>query len=275
MNTAINTQQHVSTPGEAAFAWPRKYSLFGVQVSATSYKEVITLVIDAAKNHRSAIVDFTPVSVLIGAVDDLVFRSKLNDFDIACPDGQPVRWCLNRFHNAGLTDRVCGTTTMLKLCEAAAREGVSIYLYGSTPETLRLLQMRLLDRFPRLQIAGAESPPFRLLSSDEQGQVVRRINATGAGLVFLGTGSPKQEAFAWEHKADIHAVQLCVGAAYDFIAGTQKRAPEWMQRLSLEWLYRVSREPLRLGKRYLWGNMRFAHLLVTELALRTWGHDSV
>ena len=245
--------------------WPRKYPVFGVQVSATTYAEVVDLLIRSARRHEHVIVDFTPVSVLVEAVDDATFRSRLNAFDMACPDGQPVRWCLNRFYQTGLEDRVCGTTTMLKLCAAAAREGVSIYLYGSTPATIRLLESRLLNRFPGLQIAGSESPPFRPLRSDEQRQVIDRINHSGAGLVFLGIGSPKQENFAWEHKGEIAAVQLCVGAAYDFIAGTKKRAPQWIQDAGLEWLHRLCTEPVRLGRRYVRGNMRFLSLLVPRL----------
>jgi exopolysaccharide biosynthesis WecB/TagA/CpsF family protein len=146
---------------------------------------------------------------------------------------------------------------MLRVCEAAAQTGVSVYLYGSTPRTLACLKQTLLTRFPNLLIAGVESPPFRPLTEDEDHCVVRRINASGARVVFIGIGSPKQEHFAWEHRDRIHAVQLCVGAAFDFIAATKKRAPEWMQRVGLEWLFRLCQEPGRLWNRYLSTNSRF------------------
>jgi N-acetylglucosaminyldiphosphoundecaprenol N-acetyl-beta-D-mannosaminyltransferase len=260
-----NTARYNRALVEPPSGWPRKHSVFGVHVSATSYTEVVKTLIQAAKRQEHVIVDFTPVSVLVAAVDDVTFRSRLNSFDITCPDGQPVRWCLNHFYDAGLADRVCGTTAMLHVCEAAAGEGISIYLYGSTLETMGLLRFRLLSCFPGLRIAGTECPPFRPLSSEEQRETVDRIKRSGAGLVFLGIGSPRQENFAWEHRDDIAAVQLCVGAAFDFIAGTKRRAPEWIQRSGLEWLYRFCSEPVRLGKRYLSSNMRFLSLLIRQL----------
>lgn len=245
--------------------WPRKYDIFGIKVSATTYSEVIDVLLRCAKLRRPTIVDFTPVSVLVEAVHNPIFRTRLNAFDLVCPDGQPLRWCLNRFHQVGLRDTVTGTTATLRLCEAAARDNIGVYFYGSTPATLRRLQANLLARFPRLQIVGAESPPFSPLSREEQDAAACRIDGSGAGLVFVGVGSPKQENFVWEQKSKIKAVQLCVGAAFDFIAGTKRRAPAWMQRIGLEWLHRVCGEPLRLGKRYALGNARFVALLLPEL----------
>ena len=171
------------------------------------------------------------------------------------------RWALNHFHRAGLKDRVYGPFLTLHLCEAAAREGMPIYLYGATPPTIAQLCHALSARFPDLRIAGAESPPFRPLTAAEDAAAVERINTSGARFLFLGIGSPRQERFAFEHRDRIHAVQLCVGAAFDFLAGTKKMAPAWMQKCGLEWLYRLFSEPRRLGKRYLVGNSRFLWLL--------------
>ena len=243
----------------------RRYDLLGINVSAITYADVVQIVIEAARRHRPTIVDFAPVSVIVEAVRNPTFRSRLNSFDLVCPDGQPVRWSLNRLHNTNLPDAVCGTTTTIRLCEKAAQEKIGIYLYGSTPETLLKLEAKLLSRFPDLHIVGAESPPFSALSLEEQNAAACRINESGAGLVFVGLGSPKQENFVWTMKPRIRAVQLCVGAAFDFISGTKKRAPEWMQRAGLEWLHRVYKEPVRLGKRYLLGNARFLALLVPRL----------
>jgi len=250
----------------APVVWPQKYDLFGVKVSSTTYASAVDLLVRAGKAGRSGVVDFTPVSVLVEGVRNPVFRSQLNSFDLICPDGQPVKWCLNHFHGLGLSDRVCGTTTMLRLCAAAAAEGLGVYLYGSTEETLALLGRQLLGLFPNLKIAGAEAPPFRPLNSDEEALAIERINASGAAFVFLGIGSPKQELFAWRHRSRISAIQLCVGAAFDFIAGTKTRAPQWMQQLGLEWLHRLLSEPRRLGLRYLIGNARFIALLLTAMA---------
>jgi len=243
---------------------PDKYDIFGVKVSATTYTDVIDVLLRCAKLRQPTLVDFMPVSVLVEAVHSPSFRARLNSFDLVCPDGQPVRWCLNRFHKVNLQDTVCGTTATLRLCDGAAREQIGVYLYGSTLKTLRQLQANLLARFPRLQIVGAESPPF-FSSREEQNAAACRIDASGAGLVFVGIGSPKQENFVWEQKCRIRAVQLCVGAAFDFIAGTKRRAPPWMQRVGLEWLHRVCSEPARLGKRYALGNARFLALLLPAL----------
>jgi N-acetylglucosaminyldiphosphoundecaprenol N-acetyl-beta-D-mannosaminyltransferase len=248
-----------------AESWPSKYDLFGVHVSSTNYANVVDVLIRAGKSRLPVLVDFTPVSVLVEGARDLMFRSKLNSFDLVCPDGQPVRWCLNYFYATGLRDRVCGTTTMLRLCEAAAAEDLGIYLYGSTPETLQALEMQLTARFPTIRIVGSTTPPFRLLTNEETDAAIRQINESGAAFLFVGLGSPKQENFVWEHKSRINAVQLCVGAAFDFIAGTRKRAPVWMQRSGLEWFHRMLNEPARLGKRYLFGNAHFLVLLLAEI----------
>jgi len=265
-----------STPDSARDAhqptsWPEKHDIFGVKISATTYAEVIDVLIQSAKRRRPTIVDFAPVSVLVEGAQNPIFRSKLNCFDLVCPDGQPVRWCLNHFQKVGLRETVCGTTATLLLCERAAQDEIGIYLYGSTPETLQKLQTNLLSRFPRLRIVGTESPPFSSLSPGEHERVADRINGSGAGLVFVGIGSPKQENFVWEQRSRIRAVQLCVGAAFDFIAGTKRRAPRWMQDSGLEWMHRVCSEPVRLGKRYTLGNARFVTLVLREL-LRSSGY---
>ncbi len=153
---------------------------------------------------------------------------------------------------------------MWSLCRRAAQEGVSIYLYGGTPATLDALVAHLLAAFPGLEIAGAESPPFRPLSVMEDAAMVRRVNASGAGLMFLGLGCPKQDCFAAEHVDRIEAVQLCVGAAFDFHAGTKATAPDWMQRRGLEWVFRLYQEPRRLWKRYLVTNTIFMGKLLDQ-----------
>lgn len=255
---------HFSGNGDS-ICWPLKYDTLGVKVSATTYQQAVDVLVQAAKQRRPAIVDFLPVSVLIETAQNPAFQSRLNSFDLVCPDGQPVRWCLNHFHRAGLRQTVNGTTTTLRLCEAAARENIGIYLYGSTHETLRKLQANLLARFPTLRISGVESPPFAPLSPGEKKAAAQRINASGAGFVFVGIGSPRQENFAWEQKSQIKGVQLCVGAAFDFIAGTKKRAPEWMQKAGVEWAHRLCSEPVRLGKRYVVGNSRFTVLVARKL----------
>jgi N-acetylglucosaminyldiphosphoundecaprenol N-acetyl-beta-D-mannosaminyltransferase len=244
--------------------WPRKYSIFGVGVSATSYDEVVSKVIDAAKLRQPAILDFMAVHSLICATSDPRHTRRLNAFDVVAPDGQPVRWALNYFHRTELTDRVYGPELMRRVCAAAAEQGVSIYLYGGHPEVLETLKGRLLALFPALKIAGAESPPFRALTDEEDEQVVQRINQSGSGIVLIGLGAPKQEIFAYDRRERILAVQLCVGAAFDFHAGAKKTAPRWMQGRGLEWVFRLVQEPRRLWKRYLVTNSQYLMLFARD-----------
>ena len=247
--------------------WPPKLDLFGVGVTPTCYADAVAVILRAARAGSGGVVDLMPVHGLITAARDAAFRRRVNGFELVAPDGQPVRWALNRFHNAGLSDRVYGPELMLRLCRAAAEQGVGVYLYGGTPEVLDKLKNGLAERFPRLRIAGAESPPFRPLTAEEDAAVVARMNESGAGVVFLGVGCPKQEVFAAEHRDRLRAVQVCVGAAFDFHAGAKRMAPPWMQRRGLEWLFRLWQEPGRLWRRYLVTNTIFSLLVGRRLLL--------
>ena len=242
---------------DITISWPQKLDLFGVGVSPTTYREAVDAIIEAAHKKQSVIVDPMPVHGLVEATRNAEFRQCIASFELVVPDGQPVRWALNRFHSTGLTERVYGPELTLRLCKQAACEGIGVYFLGTTARVLTELQGKLLSLFPALRIVGCEAPPFRPLSQEEDQALVDRISQSGAGLVFLGLGCPKQELFASEHRHRIQAVQLCVGAAFDFIAGTKKMAPSWMQNNGLEWLFRLCSEPQRLWRRYLVTNTIF------------------
>lgn len=249
----------LSPPGHGL---PPKHNLFGVNVSQTCYEEATEIIMQAARERRPMLVDHMPVHGLIEACQDAVLNEKIKHFDIVAPDGQPVRWALNRFYNTGLSERVYGPELMLRLCREAEREGVGVYLYGSQSWVLERLQHNLLRQFPALRIGGAESPPFRPLTPEEDHAAVDRINHSGSGLIFLGLGCPKQEHFAYDHREKIEGVQLCVGAAFDFHAGCKRIAPAWMQRNGLEWVFRLLTEPRRLWQRYLRTNSLFLFKLI-------------
>ena len=241
--------------------WPRKVDLFGVGVSVTDYASATAAVLHAARERRTAVVTCHAVHAIVTAARDPSLRAKVNTFELVTPDGQPVRWALNLLHRTKLTDRVYGPELMLHLCRGAAEQGIPIYLYGGNPAVAERLRANLLKECPKLTIAGYEAPPFRALTAEEDRAVVERINDSGAGLVFIGLGCPKQDLFAAEHRDLIRAVQICVGAAFDFHAGVKRVAPAWMQRRGLEWLYRLVQEPGRLWRRYLVTNSLFlAHL---------------
>lgn len=238
-------------------AWPPKVDLFGVGVSPTTYDEAASVILEAARRGVPAIVSCHAAHAVITASRNVSLGRKVNTFDMVTPDGQPVRWAMNILHGTQLSDRVYGPELMLRLCDEAAWADIPIYLYGGSPDVVDKLQDRLRRLCPTLKVAGFESPPFRRLTPEEDRAVAERINASGAGLVFVGLGCPKQDLFAYEHRQSINAVQVCVGAAFDFHAGVKKTAPRWMQQSGLEWFYRLVCEPRRLWRRYLVTNTLF------------------
>jgi N-acetylglucosaminyldiphosphoundecaprenol N-acetyl-beta-D-mannosaminyltransferase len=195
------------------------------------------------------------------------FDHIIEEADIVTPDGAPVAWMLSRFGYPG-QQRINGPDLMWRYCEKAAMTGEPIYLYGGMPETLDILQRRLMQTFPGLLIAGAYSPPFRELMKEEDETVVARINASGARTVWVSLGCPKQEKWMAAHRGRIQAVMIGVGAAFDYHAGTLNRAPKWMQNAGFEWLHRLISEPRRLWKRYLITNTVFVVLAARQLLFR-------
>ncbi len=248
--------------------WPQKFDLLGVQVSCVDYNEAIRCMIEAAKESRPSVISCHAVHAIVTASCDEKLRQKVNRFSMITPDGQPVRWGLNLLHKTGLADRVYGPELTLRVCHAAAAEGISIYLYGGTPEILDLLKKNLVKQIPDLKIAGSEAPPFRPLSEQENLEACERINQSGAGITMIGLGCPKQDFFAAENSDRIHSVQLCVGAAFDFHAGVKPMAPGWMQRSGLEWLFRLLCEPRRLWHRYMVTNSIYLYRLGIALIRR-------
>jgi exopolysaccharide biosynthesis WecB/TagA/CpsF family protein len=238
-------------------AWPRKVDLFGVGISVTSYASAVEAIVRAARQGASGVVVCQAVHAVVTSSCDPALRDKVNTFDLVTPDGQPVRWAMNLLYRTALREPVSGPELMPRLCAAAAEVGLPIYLYGGSPALIEKLRANLLATYPNLRIAGWESPPFRPLTPEEDRAVIERINGSGARLVFIGLGCPKQDLFAYEHRHALQVIQVCVGAAFDFHAGAKKRAPRWMQRHGLEWLYRLWQEPDRLWKRYLATNSIF------------------
>lgn len=230
---------------------PRKVNLLGVMVSATDYDEATACIVEAARARR-------PLSVTACAVHALMeghlypdFGAVLNHFDIVAPDGQPVRWAMRWTGQAQLPDRVYGPTLMLRVCACAEQEGWPVFFYGSQPHTLELLVANLTRCFPRLGIAGTQPSRFRASRPDEQRADAEAIVASGARLVFVGLGCPRQEWWVFHQRKRLPMPALAVGAAFDFHAGTLAQAPAWMQRAGLEWAFRLMKEPRRLSRRYV------------------------
>jgi N-acetylglucosaminyldiphosphoundecaprenol N-acetyl-beta-D-mannosaminyltransferase len=246
-----------------------KRSVLGILVNVIDYEAAVERVLAAAHERHGLSVAALAVHGVMTGVLDPEHKFRLNHLDLAVPDGQPVRWALNLLHAAGLKDRVYGPELTVRLCEAAAREGLPIFLFGSRAEVLDSLEKELSRRLPRLRIAGRRPSVFRRLSSSEQDALIEEVRGSGASIVFVGIGCPRQEVWAFENTDSLGLPVVAVGAAFDFHARHIPQAPPWMQRLGLEWLFRLTHEPRRLWRRYLLSNPLFLILLAGHW-LRVW-----
>jgi len=226
-----------------------------------------------ARFRQSRYVCCCNVHSVISVRRDAAVHRAVCEADMVTPDGMPIVWMLRKLGCPG-QERINGPDLMWNLCALAARQRHSIFLYGSTCETLAALEERLRQNFPALRIAGAIAPPFRPLSVIEDTSMVMRINRSGANLVFVSLGCPKQELWMQAHRGRVRAVMIGVGAAFDFHAGTVSRAPAWMQKRGLEWLHRLCAEPRRLWKRYALTNSLFLLGAARQLLVRKAGRQS-
>lgn len=241
-----------------------KRSVLGIGVNAIDYEAAVAKVIEAGKQRQPMSVTALAVHGVMTGVSDKAHKYRLNQFDLVCPDGQPVRWALNRIHGCGLNDRVYGPELTLRLCEAAAKEGVPVFLFGATQEMLDEFAVQLCEKFEGLKIAGKRASQFRTISPEERDDLAKEVNESGAGICFVGLGCPRQEIFAYEMREHISMPLIAVGAAFAFHAGMLEQAPSWMQRNGLEWLFRLTREPKRLWRRYSTTNPAFATLALLQ-----------
>lgn len=225
-------------------------------IDALSWEEAIARIAAWSAARESRYVCICNVHSVVTTTQDIEFKIAVNNADMATPDGAPVAWALRR-SGYPEQERINGPDLMLKYLTEAERLQQIVFFYGSTEATLVRLQTTLAQQFPRLRVGGCHAPPFRSLLREEDERIVDMINRSGAHVVFVGLGCPKQEKWMADHRGRIHAVMVGVGAAFDYHAGVVKRAPLWWQRHGLEWLYRLGSEPRRLFKRYLITNTLF------------------
>ena len=241
-------------------------SLFGVRLCATQPASAVQAIVEQA--HRGAgVVCVSNVDMVTRAVTDRKLAGVMTHAFMVVTDGMPLVWVL-RARGRPEAQRVYGPELMRQLCIAAAGNGLPVYLYGGSAAELAALQRELLRNMPGLRIAGAESPPLLPADPPFDAAVVERINASGARLVFVGLGCPKQEYWMGNHAAQINAMTAGVGLAFAQIAGLKRPAPGWMSRNGLEWLFRLGQEPRRLWRRYLVGNSKFLWLLLSDAVRR-------
>jgi N-acetylglucosaminyldiphosphoundecaprenol N-acetyl-beta-D-mannosaminyltransferase len=241
--------------------------VLGSPIDVIDWGHTLDILSGWAGRRESRYVCICNAHSVVTATQDTAFRQVLAGADMVTPDGAPVAWLMRRTGHLA-QERINGPDLMLKLCERAAAEGTSIFLLGSTPQTLAALQHNLRAMWPGLRIAGALSPPFRELSAQEDDELVATVNQAHGGVVFVSLGCPKQERWMAAHRGRINAVMIGVGAAFDFHAGTVARAPAWMRDHGLEWLHRLASEPRRLWRRYLVTNLAFIGGAIKQLLQR-------
>lgn len=239
--------------------------VLGMRVDATSYEDAARRVARWASESRSAYVCVASVHMVMEAFDSGPFRGTVNGADLVTPDGRPLVWALRASGVKGAS-QVRGTDLTSHVVERAAREGIPVGLYGGTPELLDSFVEVLGTRYPGIEVACKIAPPFRPLTPEEDEEVTREIVASGARVLLVGIGCPKQERWMAAHKDRIPAAMLGVGAAFDFHTGRIRQAPRWLQKAGLEWAFRLAMDPRRLWKRYARHNPRFVAMLLLQLA---------
>jgi len=246
-------------------ASPLCRSILGMRVHATSYDDASSQVMAwAGDEDRRRYVCVTTVHTVMEAHDDVHLQSIVNNADLVTPDGMPLVWGL-RLLGAPKAARVYGPELTPRVLAAAARDGVAVGFYGGAPEVLAKLVTVARERFPGLRIVYACSPPFRKITPAEDAAIVDDLNRSGARILFVRLGCPKQDRWIAAHPSRVNAVIVGFGAAFGFLAGNKAQAPRWMQQSGLEWLFRLACEPRRLWWRYLWHNPRFVVLFALQL----------
>lgn len=244
------------------FTEPKSCNILGVDIAVTNMKSVVYYLTKNLEKLRGEYVCVSNVHTTVLAYNDAEYRNVQNSAVIAVPDGKPLS-LVCRMRGYKNAQRVAGPDLMPEILRLSEKEGFRHYFYGSTEQTLESLEKNIRTQYPNLNIAGTYSPPFRKLTEEEDERIVAEINAANPDFIWVGLGAPKQERWMYEHRGRINAVMLGVGAAFDFHAGTAKRAPKWMQECYLEWLYRLIQDPRRLLKRYVRSNAQFIWLILT------------
>lgn len=238
--------------------------VLGAPIDAVSWLRCLDRIVAWASRGESRYVCMCNVHSVVTARLNPEFRKVVSRADLAAPDGAPVAWRLRRMGHLG-QERINGPDLMWRCCVRVAGAGLPVFLYGGTSRTLGRLRAKLLRELPDLRIAGWYAPPFRRLTAREDEDIVRSINDSGARIVFVALGCPKQEAWMAAHRGRIRAVMIGVGAAFDYHAGVVRRAPGWMRDVGLEWLHRLLSEPRRLWLRYFVTNTLFCAYLFGDV----------
>lgn len=233
-------------------------NILGTDIAVTNMSETIEYLEEHLDELRGEYICVSNVHTTVMAYEDKDYWQVQHDAAICIPDGKPLS-VYSRKHGFSEAERVTGPDLMGELF--ARDNGMRHYFYGGKPETIETLSKVLREKYPHMQIAGMVSPPFRTLTDEEDAEEIQKMNNSGADIIWVGLGAPKQEKWMYEHRGKVNAVMIGVGAGFDYHAGTIKRAPLWMQKASLEWLYRLLQDPKRLLSRYFKTNLKYLWLI--------------
>jgi len=244
-----------------------RYQVLDCLICKATKKSALEKLKERLGTGKGGFVCFSNVHTVVTALNDARLRNATNHSFMSLPDGKPIYW-VGKYKGIEGIEQVAGPDFFGYCLEKA--KGLKHFLYGSTEETLQRLVCELKKRYPDAELVGTYSPPFRALRENEKEEIIDLIKSSGADLVWVGLGAPKQEMWMNEMWHQLRpAVLLGVGAAFDFYAGTTKRAPEWMRCVGMEWLYRLIQEPRRLWKRYFVTNTLFiVHMIGSAIGLR-------
>lgn len=243
----------------------RTLRISDVRVDPFDMQSAVDAILWAASKRVPMAVHLVNAYTVSLAHREVGFARILDRGDLNLPDGTPLAWLGRCAGLEGFRGPVPGPDLTAEVCNHGRQRDLRHYLYGSSPDTVHRFAAELRRRYPGIQIVGVESPPFRPLTEAEEAEFVTRVAESGADLVWIGLGTPKQDVFVDRFRDRLGLPLIAVGAAFDFIAGDKKVAPPWMRRRGLEWLYRLVTEPRRLWKRYLIGNLVFLWAALTTI----------
>lgn len=232
-------------------------------INVTNMHETLAYIETHKDELRGKYICVSNVHTTVMSYEDEKYRKIQNSAAMALPDGAPLSMYSRKkgYKNA---KRVTGPDLMLEIFNISPQKKYRHFFYGSTQATLDKMKAVIERDYPGMEIAGMYSPPFRQLTEEEDKNVINLINESNADFVWIGLGAPKQEYWMYDHKDKVNGIMIGVGAGFDYLAGYIKRAPKWMQRISLEWVYRLMQDPKRLGKRYFTTNIKFFKFLHQE-----------
>lgn len=225
-------------------------------INVTNMSDTIKYIGEHLDDLRGKYICVSNVHTTVMSYENEEYRKIQNGAAMALPDGAPLS-SYSRRKGYKQAQRVTGPDLMLELFAISKEKGYRHYFYGATEETLQSMKGVLERDYPGIQIAGMYAPPFRALTPQEDAQIVAKINESRPDFIWIGLGAPKQEEWMYQHMGQLQGVLIGVGAGFDYLAGYIKRAPRWMQRMSLEWLYRLLQDPKRLWRRYFTSNVKF------------------